>query len=429
MNYQEKPKQLTKTILASLVLFVGCVDKVGMNDSAPPNPVEITRILYLNDRFHIFWRQAEDQAFYSYTVLESVSHDMADPDTIGTFHGITDTSLSLPVEPNIRRYYFVSVCDQDGNCSSGNPKMGSSLEKILFMHKPDTSSYFHAFQIDIDGENLVQLTSGFHMYDLKYRRDGAKLLIDYIDLFSYDLLTNELVQLTALNDSEYLWNFSSSLRKIAIGISGGMHSRIDIINYDGSNPVTIASTMEANPTLPSFSPDGNQVCYSFVGLNFPVVYVSNVDGTNTSVLTSPTDITRDYSPSFSPDGTKIVFVSDRDGNDDIFIMNADGSDQINLTNDPYLNTMPIFSPDNSKIAYLSYYEGQPDIFIMNLDGSDVINLTNDHFLEYAFVFSSNSEYVIFASDRENNKRSIFRVGIDGSGLTKLAEGRKPSIMP
>ncbi|MFQ6678831.1 MAG: DUF5050 domain-containing protein, partial [Fidelibacterota bacterium] len=245
----------------------------------------------------------------------------------------------------------------------------------------------------------------------------------------YDLLTNEMVQLTSLDNYEYLGCFSSSLQKIAVGIHQMMSSRIDIMNYDGSNPLTLASAIEAYPTPPSFSPDGNQVCYSFVGLNIPAVYISDIDGTNTSVLTSTADPIRDYSPSFSPDGTKIVFVSDRDGDDDIYLMNIDGSDPINLSNDSYKNFNPIFSPDNSKIAYITYFEGQRDIFVMNIDGSNVTNLTNDNFIEYSFVFSSNSDYIIFTSDRENNKRSIFRVAVDGSGLTKLAEGRKPSIMP
>lgn len=38
-------------------------------------------------------------------------------------------------------------------------------------------------------------------------------------------------------------------------------------------------------------------------------------------------------PAWSPDGTKIVFRTDRDGNDEIYIMNADGSGQTRLTND------------------------------------------------------------------------------------------------
>ncbi len=42
----------------------------------------------------------------------------------------------------------------------------------------------------------------------------------------------------------------------------------------------------------------------------------------------------DMVPSFSPDGSKIAFTSDRDGNNEIYIMNADGSEQTRLTNNP-----------------------------------------------------------------------------------------------
>jgi Tol biopolymer transport system component len=41
-----------------------------------------------------------------------------------------------------------------------------------------------------------------------------------------------------------------------------------------------------------------------------------------------------WNPSWSPDGRRIAFASDRDGNREIYVMNADGSGQINLTNNP-----------------------------------------------------------------------------------------------
>jgi Tol biopolymer transport system component len=44
---------------------------------------------------------------------------------------------------------------------------------------------------------------------------------------------------------------------------------------------------------------------------------------------------------WSPDGTKIVFLSDRDGNYEIYTMNADGSGQTRVTNNPAID----FSPD------------------------------------------------------------------------------------
>ena len=53
-------------------------------------------------------------------------------------------------------------------------------------------------------------------------------------------------------------------------------------------------------------------------------------------------------PSFSPDGTKIAFTSERDGNNEIYIMNSDGSEQTRLTNNSADDWLPSFSPDGDR---------------------------------------------------------------------------------
>lgn len=93
-----------------------------------------------------------------------------------------------------------------------------------------------------------------------------------------------------------------------------------------------AGTTGADDSTPSFA------------WNFALAFVRSDDNGDQDIFVRPKggsakDVhadpdTNDFSPQFSPDGNKIVFVSDRDGNAEIYVMSADGSNQLNLTNDP-----------------------------------------------------------------------------------------------
>jgi Tol biopolymer transport system component len=78
------------------------------------------------------------------------------------------------------------------------------------------------------------------------------------------------------------------------------------------------------------------------------------DGTGRIRLTN--NVSNEFRPIWSPDGTKVAFESDRDGFD-IYSMDSDGTSQTRLTNDPDLDVEPTWSPDGAKIAFTSYREG------------------------------------------------------------------------
>ena len=102
------------------------------------------------------------------------------------------------------------------------------------------------------------------------------------------------------------------------------------------------------------------------------------------VLRQLTDTRYEGHPAWAADGAMLAFTSSRDGdpgdgprNPEIYAMAADGAGQVNLTNHPGADSRPVWSPDGSKIAFVSTRQDgfTHDVFVMDADGSNQVNLT------------------------------------------------------
>lgn len=98
------------------------------------------------------------------------------------------------------------------------------------------------------------------------------------------------------------------------------------------------------------------------------ISVMNADGTGQTALPAT-----GVSPSWSPDGTQLVFESN---DSDVYVMNSDGTGQRNLTNNLATDLEPAWSFDGTKIAFRSNrVGGVQQVFVMNADGSGQTQLT------------------------------------------------------
>jgi hypothetical protein len=186
-----------------------------------------------------------------------------------------------------------------------------------------------------------------------------------------------------------------------------------IMNADGSSQTRLTNdpTQEQYPT---FSPDGTKILFTRGGK----VYVMNVDGSSQTELTATT---QNSAPRFSPNASKIVFSSTRDGQSEIYIMDANGSNQTRLTTDLATDVYPVFSPDGTKIAFASDRDGWFEIYIMNVNGSNPVRLTNvTNRDSSAPVFSPDGTKIAFESDRASGTSvNIWIMNVDGTGATRL----------
>jgi Tol biopolymer transport system component len=171
------------------------------------------------------------------------------------------------------------------------------------------------------------------------------------------------------------------------------------VNPDGTGAVDLTPGTIGAEQRPSPSADGRHVVFQtftnegwYVGRGWNI-FSMNADGSNEVNLTKTEDPVINFEPSFSPDGSKIVFMRQRppDGDQDIWVIDANGTGAVELTNSPGINeTEPEFSPDGTKIVYVSAdpkpigtdkygneygYEFSNDIWVMNANGSSPEQLT------------------------------------------------------
>jgi Tol biopolymer transport system component/putative intracellular protease/amidase len=219
------------------------------------------------------------------------------------------------------------------------------------------------------------------------------------------------------------------------------NAEIYVMNADGSDPQRLTFN-DTDDTSPIWSPDGSQIVFisdrndpnpfgCFPNCNADI-YVMDADGSHERQLTGDPAI--ESHPDWSPDGQTILFDADRDsdGTDDIWRMNADGSDQRVLIDSGFNDHWADWSPNGSQIVFVSDRDGQPEIYVANADGSGPQRLTDNDLGEYFPAWSPDGSRIAFMTAARRS-RHLYLLAQDEQGSWQVIdlgiEGEDPAWSP
>jgi Tol biopolymer transport system component len=173
-------------------------------------------------------------------------------------------------------------------------------------------------------------------------------------------------------------------------------------------------------TGPEISPDAKSIVFMrwTLASNQEQVWLMDRDGSNPRSVFKG----KGWDPTWSPDGTRILFASDIDGSNQLYVVNLDGTGLHKITNLPALRGRSDWSPQNEIVTY-SGDSWKRELFLMNADGSDVHQISPPGGNSQGPAFSPDGQWIAFTAyfDRMNddNGCEIYVIRTDGSDLRRL----------
>jgi TolB protein len=203
---------------------------------------------------------------------------------------------------------------------------------------------------------------------------------------------------------------------------------LQVADSDGHNPRTVLRS--PHPLMsPSWSPDGQQLAYvSFEGRK-AAIYVQDVGTGARREVAAFNGI--NGAPSWSPDGRTLALTLSRDGNPEIYLLHLGDKRLQRLTNNAAIDTEPAWSPDGKQLVFTSDRGGAPQIYRMDVRGGRAERLTFEGNYNAGAEYSPDGKRLTLVH-RDGRDYRIGVLELDSRRLRVLTDGsldESPSFAP
>ena len=206
--------------------------------------------------------------------------------------------------------------------------------------------------------------------------------------------------------------------KITYVVKRAGRHELQVADADGFNPQSVLASQE--PIMsPSWSPDGSRIAYVSFDQKKPVVVVQNLAQGTTKVVANYRG--NNSAPAWSPDGKFLAVALTKDGLTQVYRIPAAGGQAERLTESGGIDTQPAFSPDGQWIAFTSDRGGSPQIYRMPASGGPAQRVTFEGSYNVGPRYSPDGKSIAFVQ-RDGGRFRIAVLEIATGQVTVLTDG-------
>lgn len=225
--------------------------------------------------------------------------------------------------------------------------------------------------------------------------------------------------------------FDTRIAYVAAGPNQGRYNNsytLQVADADGDSPASVLTSKE--PILsPAWSPDGTKLAYvSFEGRHSAVYVQDLMTGRRDTVASYPGT---NSAPAWSPDGHSLAVSLSKDGNPEIYVIDLDSHSARRLTTTNNINTEPTWSPDGSSILFTSDRGGSPQIYRVSVSGGSPERITFEGSYNARAAFSPDGRRIALVHGN-GSQNHIAILDLNGGGLREITHtglDQSPSFAP